>query len=174
MRPHFSPLLAGVAVAGHFLVANLHADGTTKPKPAPAGSQDEAECSTLSELGIDFGAAELERFTKLGLADKQKREALRVVKSCKPRIDKLCARMEVALKMDETNTDKKRLKEVELAAMVEKFKGVQEEIMTGLHALLTREQVAKLDAIKKREREEAAKKKGDQKEAKPASEAEAA
>lgn len=110
------------------------------------------EPSTLSRLGIDFGAAELVRYTKIGLSENQKRAALRVVRGQKPKIEKLCKRMTLALGMKETGQADKRMKDAELAEIVEEFNQVQAEIMEGLHALVTEEQMTKLNAIKEREK----------------------
>jgi hypothetical protein len=110
------------------------------------------EPSTLSRLGIDFGAAELLRYTEIGLSEKQKRAALRVVRGQKPKIEKLCKRMTVALGMKETDQADKRMKNAELAEIVEEFTLVQGEIMDGLHALVSEEQMTKLNAIKQREK----------------------
>ena len=115
--------------------------------PAVAG-----EPSTLSKLGIDFGAAELGRFAKLGLSDAQKRATLKVVRDQKEEIEKLCGKMTLALGMSENAPAEKKKKDVAISEVVAGFKSVQSEIMEGLHAIITEEQMAKLDAIKKREK----------------------
>lgn len=151
-------MFVGFAIGCAFLVgANLassdesataadHSEKAPKTKPTKAKSQ-----STLSSLGIDFGAAELGRFTELGLSGEQKQQALLVVRERSPHIEKLCGRMTKALKMDEASLPKKQAKQVELEAIVKQFKLVQSEILSGLHAIVTPDQMTKLEAIKKRE-----------------------
>ncbi len=146
MRPHLFSLI----VAGIFL-ASLPSALATSPAP-PQKTKKEQNRSTLSELGIDFGAAELVRYTELDLSKEQKKQALTVVKTRKPRIENLCTRMTKALAMDESTLELKRVKEAELATILEQFKAVQVEIIKGLHALVTKEQMAKLEEIKKAER----------------------
>jgi hypothetical protein len=106
----------------------------------------------LSELGIDFGAAELGCYVELELSGEQKKQTLSIVRERRPRIEKLCARMMAALKMVEVSQGEKKVKEDKLAEILEDFKSVHSEIMTELHAVLTRDQVVKLDVIKKLER----------------------
>ncbi|MFT5407720.1 MAG: hypothetical protein ACI9NC_000425 [Verrucomicrobiales bacterium] len=141
MRPQFFSMFIGVLVLG----SSLSASATLPAKQ----SKKEKQCSTLSELGIDFGAAELGRYAELGLSDAQKKQALMVVRDRRPGIEKLCARMTKALKMDEATLEGKRMKEIELAAILKGFKSVQSEIIGGLHALVTKKQMAKLKEIKK-------------------------
>lgn len=132
-------------------------------EPAAAGCRDarpheqheQHEQSTLSKLGIDFGAAELGRFAELGLSHEQKKQALAVIKDCKPRIDQLCDRMSVALQLEEQTLEKKEEKEKELATIVAQFQAVQATILSGLHALVTPEQRQQLEVIRARERQDA-------------------
>jgi len=120
------------------------------PNTAAIGAEETPQKqSTLSQMGIDFGAAELGRFAELGLSEDQKRDALKVVRGRKPKIEKLCAQMTEALKMKETELKEKKAKEIELAKILKEFKTIQSEIMGGLQAIITKEQKVKLDAIKK-------------------------
>lgn len=146
---------ASLAAFGLFTFG-LISDSSSQPaatKPEVAKDEKEADCSTLSELGIDFGAAELERFTELGLSEAQKKQALVVVRDRHEKIEELCGRMTEALALDEGSPKKKKAKEAALAEIVGEFRQVQERIITGLHAILTEDQMGKLVAMKKREAE---------------------
>ena len=99
--------------------------------------ENEEKVTTLSEMGIDFGAAELGRYAKLGLSDEQKREALDVVKGRKPKIEKLCDRMTEVLEMQESTLEEKKAKERELTKVQSSFKAMQKEIISKLHELVT-------------------------------------
>ena len=131
------------------LCLQLGADAAEDKRSSAAGRP-----STLSELGIDFGAAELERFSELGLSEQQKRDTLKVVRGQKSKIDELCQRMTRALKMKESQPAERRAKQEELKEIVTEFKGIQSTIIAGLHSVVTDEQMTKLKAIKAREKRE--------------------
>ena len=143
MRLGFSLVLTGLVIASPFTARGANDKLDPDPKPI----------STLSKLGIDFGAAELGRFAKLGLSEDQKREVLKVMRHQKPQIDELCGKMTVALKMKESGLEDKQAKEAELVKIVAAFRKVQTDIMTGLHGIVTPEQMTKLKAIKTKEKQ---------------------
>ncbi len=147
-------VIGSVSISGFQHANSKEPTGKESPKK-------EEDCSTLSEMGIDFGAAELGRFAELGLSDKQKRQALGVVQNCKPKIENLCERMTEALGMNDASLEKKKSKEKEITAVVAEFESLQKQIMTGLHAILTKDQMTELAAMRMRERLEEAKAKGE-------------
>lgn len=157
MRDLSSPTVMGLLVA-IVLVTACRAASASDILPQ-ASAQSSGRCSdsvvesqeTLSALGIDFGAAELLRYTELDLNGRQKKRALSVVSDCRPAIDRLCDRMTNALRMDESTAQAKAVKKAELEAVVKRFQRVQSEIISGLHALITPDQRARLQAIKQHE-----------------------
>lgn len=159
MRSFYPSAVIGLLVfvgLGASSPATEAGDSASQPA-AELGGKNECSVvdsqSTLSSLGIDFGAAELLRYTKLGLSGAQKQRALGVVREVKPTIDRLCERMTRALEMDESSPVAKQAKQEELEAVVDRFKRVQDEIMSGLQAIITPEQGAKLHEIKRHEQD---------------------
>ena len=140
MRSVIIFLFIGVLAPGYLMLSDEQARDAGARKP-----------STLSRLGIDFGAAELGRFADLSLNESQKRAALKVVRDQKPKIEKLCGRMTSALKMSEFQSAEKEAKELELSSVLDEFKRIQVEIIDGLHAIVTAEQMVRLEAMKERE-----------------------
>jgi hypothetical protein len=162
MRSPISPALVGFTLACALFAGQgsaLAAEATPESEKTQTVEvpEQKKKPSTLSSLGIDFGAAELGRYAELGLSEEQKQEALRVMRERKPTIEKLCTRMTKALVMAEATVEAKEAKAGELQAIVEQFRLVQSKIMTGLHAVLTPEQTERLEAIKKQERQVEAK-----------------
>ncbi|MGI9241310.1 MAG: hypothetical protein ACR2RV_10945 [Verrucomicrobiales bacterium] len=155
MRDSHSPVLMGLFVGVGLVaggVAAPAADITARPIDKTSKSSSVVESQpTLSALGIDFGAAELLRFTELDLSGEQKEKAVHVVRCRRPEIDQLCDRMTRALGMDESTGEAKVAKREALQTVVEDFKQVQSEIVSGLHALITAEQGERLQRIKQRE-----------------------
>lgn len=143
-------LLRAASASGN--AGDLTADSPEDPGKENQCSVVESQ-STLSSLGIDFGAAELLRYTELDLSHEQKNQALGVVREVRPTIDRLCDRMTRALKMGELTPEARQAKKGELETIVDDFKQVQEQIMGGLHAIITAEQAAKLQTIKRREQD---------------------
>ena len=141
----------------HYLILSIafFAVISAQASVSKKAAEPNEKLTTLSEMGIDFGAAELGRYAKLGLSEKQKKEALEVVRDRKPKIEKLCQRMTEVLAMSEANLDEKRAKEKALTKIQGGFKAMQEEIINKLHALVTEEQMEQLVAMKKREKVEA-------------------
>ena len=138
-----------------FIIAAAFSQASTAKK----ATKSDKPVISLSEMGVDFGAAELGRYAKLGLSEDQKKEALSVVRVRKPKIEKLCGRMTKTLAMSENDLVEKKAKVEALTKIQAEFKTMQNEIITSLHALVTKEQMAKLVAMKKEEARKQAKEK---------------
>lgn len=127
MRDLSSPIVMGLLVAVVLVTAFSVASASDILPQASAQPSDRCPDSvvesqeTLSALGIDFGAAELLRYTELDLNGRQKKRALNVVSDCRPAIDRLCDRMTDALRMDESTAQAKAVKKAELEAIVKRF-----------------------------------------------------